>query len=79
MNHPTSLTAQGHDGMYTLRRKNTGLPVAVGDTVATFRQEHTTLRGGEPPHKDSADGYVTTDLGRHYASVYELEWVKVDG
>lgn len=75
---PTSFTAQGHDGLYILRRKDTGLPVAVGDAVNTFRGEFTTLRSGEAPHKESSQGFVTTDLGRGYASVYELQWVKVD-
>lgn len=50
-------------------------PVAIGDTVYSFRGNKETVRGIEPPRHSGSSGHVVTDAGRYYASVYNLEYI----
>lgn len=50
-------------------------PVAIGDTVYTFRGERATVTGFEPPHREGTSGRVSTTLGHHYAGVYNCEYI----
>ena len=55
-----------------------GLGVVVGSPIYNFRGELAIITSmDEPPHKLSSEGFVTTTLGRHYAGVYNLKWVKI--
>lgn len=61
--------------MHVLIDATTRLPVAIGDTVETFRGERATVTGFEPPHREGTSGRVSTTLGHHYASVYNCEYL----
>lgn len=65
---------QGYDGKQFQLINEQGLPVNEGDQVISFRGETTTVNGGTAPHKESSTGMVYTDLGGHYAGVYNLQW-----
>ena len=51
-----------------------GREVQVGDEVTTFRGEVGVVKSIQPPHKPSSCGFVSTNLGYHYVTVYNLKW-----
>lgn len=67
---------KGHDGWYRLVARTSGASVNAGAEVTTYRNEDAKLLNGEAPHRPGAEGYVSTNLGRHYAGVYGLRWEK---
>jgi hypothetical protein len=48
--------------------------LAVGDEVIDFRNNVETCLSFEPPTESFKSGYITTDAGRYYASVYGYKW-----
>ena len=77
----TPYTAEGHDGTYTLTRKD-GKPVAVGDIVTDFRGENYALKGGKAPHKPGSTGSIylsppgEDSVHSGYPGVCDLTWVR---
>lgn len=63
---------------WELRHEKTGKVHQVGDEVSTRRDdEKTKITGLVPPRHAGSSGHVTTDLGHHYASVYDMKWHKI--
>lgn len=61
--------------MYDLIDEKTGKVMALGDKVATFRGEETTIESVlQPRNEFGHGGRVCTGLGHHFASVYGLKW-----
>lgn len=60
--------------------KDTGLPIAIGDNVNSFRGEEAIVTGGTPPHKEGSTGRVDVrwsgldSSGSYFPSVFNLEW-----
>lgn len=54
-----------------LVNKSTGIEVKKGDEVTSFRNEKTTVRSIEPPHKSSATGKING----FYTTVYNCIFV----
>lgn len=59
-----------------LVRKGTDIEVKVGDEVTSFRNEKTVIKGIEKPQYPHQEGRVTTGLGYHYVSIYNLEFIE---
>ena len=61
---------------YKLVDNKTGRDIRVGDTVRTFRGERAIVKSVQEPHSEFGHGgRVYTNLGGHYASVYDLKWM----
>lgn len=72
-----SIVRTGFDGQYKLVEE-TGEDAVVGKSYKDFRGNDQVLAGGQAPHKAGAQGYVNTKTGAfYYASVLELEWVRL--
>lgn len=69
---------QRHDwqGEYLTLLDKEGKPVGVGQAVKDFRGDAHVIKaeGHTAPHKLGASGYVSTDFGRFYASVFDFVW-----
>jgi hypothetical protein len=61
---------------WTLVREGTNTPVAIGETIVSFRGLETILLGGSPPHKPSSSGKVWVENAEYYPSVFNLKWVE---
>lgn len=63
----------------TLVNKDTGMPVAKGDTVISFRGEPAKLVGWKEPVHSGSTGRVVVLKGKstreYYPSVYNLKFV----
>lgn len=75
---------KGHDGWYRLVVGASGAgirgaAVDAGTKVMNHLNQPAKVLNGEAPHKPEAEGYVSTNLGRHYAGVYGLRWEKTHG
>lgn len=67
-----------------LVHKATGIPVAVGDVVTTFRGESATVEGWDEPRTPESTGRVTIRIGKaepfpYYPSVIDAEWREYTG
>ena len=51
-----------------------GNRLQISSRIKDFRGESAIVNAFEPPHKPGASGYITTNRGRYYASVYGYEW-----
>jgi hypothetical protein len=67
---------KGYDGEYRLEDPM-GIEVHEGMTVINFRGDTTKVLDGSAPHREGTSGYVATEDGRYYATIYDLTWVKV--
>lgn len=67
-----------------LVHKDTGKPVAVGETVTSFRGEAYVVNGWRQPHKAGAAGKLRVtkpgETGQHefYVHVFGLAWAMKD-
>ena len=53
--------------------ESTGDEKNIGDTVLSFRGDLVTIGSMQPPHKESASGYVNN----FYANVYNCKYVEL--
>ena len=52
---------------------DTGKQLFIGDSIASFRGEKTTIKNMRPPHKSSSVGFVNS----FYASVFNTKFVEL--
>ena len=50
-------------------------PVKKNQLAKSFRGEIHIIKGGKPPHKPSSSGFVWTDMGEYYPSIFEFKWL----
>jgi len=68
-----NIISTNHSGQTCTLTRN-GQPVNEGDTLADFRGEPHTIKGGDAPHKPSSAGKIYTDKGQFFTTVFDCRW-----
>jgi hypothetical protein len=62
---------------WALVREDSGLPVAVGDSIWSFRGEEQVLIGGAPPKHAASTGRAWVKGAEYFPGVFGLTWKRL--